>query len=212
MISKIDLVRAYHQTLVHPDDINKTAVITLFRLFEFLRMPFGLKNATQAFQRLMDKVGRGLDFVFIYLDDILVASRSEVEHLEHLLLFFQRLQDHGLAINLSKCQFGHISINFLGHRVNQHGAVPLPAKVDAIRKFSKPATLKAVQEFVGMVTFHHRFVLSAARIKEPLCKILADKLKEFFWDDYVTAAFEGAKEALAKATMLVHQRAKVKRQ
>ena len=84
VFSKIDLVRGYHQVPVAADDVHKTAVITPFGLFEFLRTPFGLKNAAQAFQRLMDSVCQGLSFMFVYLDDILVASRDADEHRDHL--------------------------------------------------------------------------------------------------------------------------------
>ena len=135
-------------------------------------MPFGLKNAAQAFQRLMDVVGQGLDFVFIYLDDILVFSRSRKQHLTHLRQLFQRLHKYGLVINIDKCQFGLTTIDFLGHRISAQGVVPLPGKVEAIRHFPKPTTVKGLQEFTGMVNFYHRFVPAAARIMRPLCSLL----------------------------------------
>ena len=88
------------------EDIAKTAIITPFGLFEFLRMPFGLRNAAQAFQRLMDVTCRDLPFVFTYIDDLLVASENETEHVEHLRILFERLEHNGLVVNPAKCQFG----------------------------------------------------------------------------------------------------------
>jgi Reverse transcriptase (RNA-dependent DNA polymerase) len=106
VFSKLDIRKGYYQVPVRPEHVCKTAIITPFGLYEFLRMPFGLRNAGQTFQRMMDDVMAGLPFCFIYLDDVLVASPDHAAHVQHLREVLQRLSDHGLVINAEKCQFG----------------------------------------------------------------------------------------------------------
>ena len=124
-------------------DVPTTAVITRFGLFEFLRMPFGLKNAAQAFQRLMDEVCGGLEgFLFDYLDDILVASSNTKEHVHHLRQLLKRLAEHGLVVNVAKCTFGVEVIDFLGHRVSAQCIEPLPERVEAIQRIPNHGMLR----------------------------------------------------------------------
>ena len=135
-------------------DIPKTAIATPFGLFEFTRMPFGLKNSAQTFQRLMDGVTGQLSGVFSYIDDLLVASSTEEQHEHDLKQLFSALRRFGLVLNSSKCVFGVDSIEFLGHSVSAQGIRPLVSKVEAVRRFERPRTIKSLQRFLGMANFY----------------------------------------------------------
>ena len=160
VFSKIDLRSGYHQLRVRAEDIPKTAFRTRYGHYEFVIMPFGLTNAPAAFMELMNRVFIDyLDrFVVVFIDDILVYSRSREEHEEHLRIVLKTLRKHQLYGKYSKCDFWISEVTFLGHVVSAAGVAVDPAKIDAIVAWEVPKNVRDIRSFLGLASYYRRFI------------------------------------------------------
>ena len=205
VFSTLDLKSGYWQIPVAEEDVKKTAFITHTGLYEFVRMPFGLANAPAEFQRTMQTVlGEMIgQFVMVYLDDIVVYSKSEQEHEEHLRRVFDALEQNGLKLKASKCTFSAPSVELLGYIVSAEGIKCNPDKTDAIANLQVPETVKEVRSFLGMAGYYRQCVPQFAKVAAPLVR-LTKKHARFTWGPEQQKSFETLKELLVSSRVMAH--------
>src|SRR6202048_1493023 len=202
--SKIDLRSGYWQVRIADEDVHKTAFRTRYGHYEFLVMPFGLTNAPATFMHLMQQTLRKFldDFVIVFIDDILIYSKTLEDHYKHLRLVLQVLRDKQLYAKLSKCDFFQSEIGFLGHVINQYGIKMEPSKVDAVQKWPVPKNVHELRSFLGLAGYYRRFVKDFSLIASPLTFLL-HKDNKFEWTDVQESAFQQSKLAVCGAPVLI---------
>jgi hypothetical protein len=186
VFSKIDLRSGYHQLKIQECDILKTAFITRYGLYEYTVMSFGLTNVLAYIMYLMNKVFMEyLDkFVVVFIDDILVYSRSEEEHEEHLRLALQKLQENQLYSKLSKCEFWMKQVAFLGHVISKGGI----SEVQDVLSWNTPTSVGDIRSFLGLAGYYQRFIEGFSKISKPMTELL-EKDKKFEWTSACEARF-----------------------
>ena len=204
VFSKIDLRSGYHQILVKADDVQKAAFRSRYGHYEYVVMPFGVTNAPAVFMDYMNKIFRPfLDkFVVVFIDDILIYSRTQEEHAEHLRLVLGVLREKQLYAKLSKCEFWMDEVQFLGHVISAQGIAVDPAKVEAVVKWESPKSATEIKSFVGLAGYYRRFIEGFSKIVAPLT-LLTRKDQPFTWTDKCEDSFQELKKRLTSAPILV---------
>ncbi|GBG89554.1 hypothetical protein CBR_g49342 [Chara braunii] len=203
IFSKVDLKSGYHQIEMAKGDVHETAFKPKYGTYEYLVMPFGLCNAPGTFQTEMHRIFRpNLDkFMVVYLDDILVFSKTTREHAEHLALVLQSLRDSQFKINREKSSFRVPSVIYLGHVISGDGLAPEAAKVAAIQDWPQPQTVRDVRSFLGLASYYRKFVRNFSAVAAPLTN-LTKKNTPFLWSLHCQMAFARLKQALTRAPVL----------
>lgn len=202
----IDLAQGFHQIEMDPTSIEKTAFSVNNGLYEYVRMPFGLKNAPSTFQRVMDNILKEHlnRCCFVYMDDVIIFSKSLNEHMQHLRLIMKKLREYNLKVQLDKTEFLRKEVAFLGHVITPEGIKPNPSKITAIEKFPLPKTTKEIKSFLGLVGFYRKFISNFAKIVSPFTKCLKKGAIIKTNDDDYISAFQLCKELLCNAPILAY--------
>ena len=184
VFSKIDLRSGYHQLRIKEEDIPKTAFTTRYGLFECTVMSFGLTNAPAFFMNLMNKVFMEyLDkFVVVFIDDILIYSRTKEEHEEHLRLALEKLREHQLYAKFSKCEFWLFEVKFLGHVISAGGVAVDPSNVESVTNWKQPKTVSEIRSFLGLAGYYRRFIENFSKIAKPMTRLLQKDVK-YKWSE-----------------------------
>ena len=202
--SKIDLLMAYHQLRVREADILKTVFRMRYGHFEFIVMPFGLTNAPAAFIDLMHRVFQPyLDqFVVVFVDDILIYSRFEDEHDDHLRVVLQVLRNHQLYDKFSKYEFWLVEEKFLGHVMSASGVSVDPDKVEVVMSWERPKSVFEIRSFLGLAGYYRRFIEDFSRLAAPMTRFTWKEVK-FEWNGLCEKAFHELKGRLTLALILI---------
>ena len=201
VFSTIDLRSGYHHIALGKSSRAKTAFVTPFGKYKFLMVPFGLAQGPAYFQLLMNKVLKGLKFAMTYLDDIIIFSQNELQHLEHLEIVFSHLREAGLKMKRSKCDFFKSEIHCLGHLISPEGISPLPNKLDSIKHMPVLNSTKEIKQFLGLTGYYRKFVPRFADISRPLTTLTKKDVK-FEWTPACQKSFELLKETLCGEPVL----------
>ena len=199
----LDLLNGFYNLEIKPSDRYKTAFSTHDGHYEFIRLPMGLKNSPSIFQRMMNAVLQGSlgKYAYIYIDDIVIYSKTAKDHLKHIEKILLQLREANLRIKFSKCQFFQTSVEYLGYIIGRDGMRVNPKKLKSISHFPIPKDVKGVQAFLGLVGYFRLFVENFASIARPLYDLLK-KSTEFKWTIRHTTAFNKLKDALMNAPVL----------
>jgi hypothetical protein len=203
VFTKLDLRSGYHQIRVAPEHIERTAFNTRYGHYEFLVLPFGLTNAPATFMSMMNDLLRPyLDkFVIVFLDDILIYSKNEEEHEQHVKQVLDILRQNKLYAKLSKCEFFQHEVSFLGHRFSAKGKEMDPDKVKAITEWPVPKTVTELRSFLGLCGYYRTFVKGFSHIVSPLSELFK-KENKYEWGNTQQTAFETIKQAISQAPVL----------
>ena len=206
--STIDLKSGYWQVDLNKEDRPKTAfAIQGGPLWQFTQMCFGLQGASFTFIKLMDEVLRGLTFkiCLVYIDDIIVFSRTFEEHMTNLELVLERLKEANLKASVKKCHFMKEKVKFLGHIVSEAGVEPDPEKVEMVKNWPVPKTVKEVRGFIGLASYYRKHCMGFAQIAKPLHD-LTSKNAKFVWTEKCQKAFEKLRDLLISSPILSYPR------
>ncbi|KAI3681177.1 hypothetical protein L6452_35962 [Arctium lappa] len=202
--SKIDLRSGYHQLRIRDCDIPKTAFRTRYGHYEFIVMPFGLTNAPAVFMDLMNRVFKDYldEFIIVFIDDILIYSKSHEDHEHHLRITLETLRHKQLYAKFSKCEFWIEHVTFLGHVISTEGVTVDPTKIEVVTKWPRPTNISEVRGFLGLAGYYRRFVEGFSKIALPMTRLLRKGVK-FEWGSDQEASFEELKHRLVTAPILV---------
>ncbi|GKC87388.1 putative reverse transcriptase domain-containing protein [Tanacetum coccineum] len=201
--SKIDLRSGYHQLRVREEDIPKTEFRTCYSHYKFQVMPFELTNAPAVFMNLLNWVCKPYlgKFMIVFIDDILIYSKSKEEHAEHLKLILELLKKEELYAKFSKCDFWLSMVQFLGHVIDSEGIHVDPAKIESIKDWASPKTPTEIRQFLGLAGYYRRFIEGFSKIAKPMTKLTQKNVK-FNWSEKAEAAFQPLKQKLCSASIL----------